>query len=90
MKSRNGARVIISIQSLMDILQFKNGILHSIKLHEPYLPIRDIEMVIEHPDLPKVRAGEMLVNIVPEYRFAIDKAGNVVNWGRVKPIKKAT
>ncbi len=84
--NRNGAKIVIPAKLLLEWLQFGDGVLHSIKLNDDYLPALDIALVIEHPDLPSVPPNEMLRTVTPQYTSHYGE-GNLIGIERTDPPK---
>jgi hypothetical protein len=82
----NAAIITISKEALLSILQFEGGVIHDIKISDEQW-FQQIEIVIEHPDLPEVRKGDWLLKITPTY--SVKKRGNFIKMTRVDPQKLA-
>jgi len=83
----NAAIITISKEALLGYLQFEGGKVHSIKLDDERWA-DNIEIVVEHPDLPEVFNGSTLIKITPAYRFW--KRGRFIKMLRVDPPKIKT
>ena len=62
---RHGARVHVSEKALMKWLGFTSGKVHYFGRAEEYLDT--IIIVVEHPDLPEAKEGELLPDVTPIY-----------------------
>ena len=79
----HAAIVEISSKLLLDILDFGGGTVIDVrKPHEVWKPDY-IEIVIEHPDMPKVKPAEKLQRIVPMYRQVYERQRIVTT--RIEP-----
>lgn len=64
----NAAIIDIGVDSLLDLLDFKGGVIHEVTYDtQEYWKPRVISIVIEHPDLDKVEVGSRLRHISPSY-----------------------
>ena len=78
----NIARVRVSQEVLLRFLDFNGGHIRSISQSE-YYP--SLVLVIEHPDMPLVREGEMIPDIMPEYTTS--QTDNHIRTDRIFPPK---
>lgn len=78
----NSAIIDISAKVLLEILDFEGGEVVGISFPNEYYKGQIIELVLEHPDLPEVRAGSVLQHIIPAYTATHRE------WKRVNPPKK--
>ncbi len=85
--SRNGAAIRFDIKTFLKMIDFEGGDIHSIKLNEPYLPPEDIVILLEHPDLPEVKQGEMVTEIRPIYQSTYGDNGCLIRIERIEPKK---
>ena len=86
-QERNAAIVCISKEAILDWLQLEGGVIHSVRTNPDTLHPDIIELIIEHPDLDKVRDGDILRRITLEYKSWIH--GRFCKRLRVDPPKGA-
>ena len=84
---RNAAIIEINSQILLDMLDFKDGQIHDIRMPKDIWKPNFVEIVIEHPDLPEVRPQDHLLRIEPMYRQVYEKQQAVMI--RVEPKKQS-
>lgn len=66
-EKHNAAIIRIPKDYLLKMLDFEGGIIHSVRVNPEYWRAKEIEIVIEHPDLPEIEPGMMLYPVQPMY-----------------------
>lgn len=85
--SKHGAVIKFNSDTFLKMLDFEGGVIHSIKLEEPYLPPEYIEILLEHPDLPEVKVGALVEGIKPIYQSTYGDNGGLIRVERTYPEK---
>ena len=78
---RHAGKVKISQKALLDWLQFEGGEIHQASIHEVF---GDVELIIEHPDLPEYQLGDCLQTVTPNYIKHVGENGQLLSIERVK------
>ena len=84
-KTRHVAIVCINTNLLLDMLQFKGGVVHDVRFNPDYWKPGQIELVLEHPDLPIVEDGSPLIHVDPIYEVKVNKHNRIVDMTRLEP-----
>ena len=83
-KMRNAAAVRISNELLLSWLQFEGG---SISGAIYNARTRNVDIFIDHPDLPEVKEGDPVEVITPSYTSNYDNENNLISVNRIDPPK---
>ena len=67
MAKANVAIICISKKALLELLCFPGGVIHDIRTDPEKWNPDEIEIVLEHPDLPEMEDGYILLKINPMY-----------------------
>lgn len=93
----NAGIITVSKKNLLKWLDFEGGTIHRIQQNPDYWRPDDIEIVIEHPDLPEVADNYVLSRVLPLYTSTIhvvqtdaenEKAITFEKIERIDPPKK--
>lgn len=71
----HAAIVLIDKSILLDLLKFSGGKLVSIRTDPTKWNPSQVEMIIEHPDLPRTEDGWTLETIAPSYKLTHSSDG---------------
>ena len=71
----NGARIKISRNLLAEVMGYEHGIVHHVREPEGYINPNEIDIYIEHPDLPEVPDGERCTEVNPMFEVRYYKNG---------------
>lgn len=82
---RHAAIMQIGKTTLLRMLKFDGGIVHNIRVDPDVWNPDIIEIVLEHPDLPKVEDGFTLTRITPLYLDEVDDTGQFHKITRIEP-----
>ena len=87
----NAAIIRVSKKALLKLLDFEGGTIHSIRSDPGKWNPDEIEIVVEHPDLPEVEDGFCMLEIKSTYRRDIQFVNDVYyeKIERIDPLKKA-
>lgn len=97
MVKKNAAIIVVPKDYLLKLLDFEGGKLLRISERPEYYNPKDFEIVVEHPDLPEVEDGCLLLTIEPLYKSTIhvvqedeehEKAETFEKIERIEPPKK--
>ena len=83
-EKHNVAILTVSERAILDWLQFEGGKIRSIRFSPDHLA--EVEMIVEHTDLPEMTDSDMLTKITPAYRYW--KRGRFIKTLRIDPQKK--
>ena len=86
-RKRYAGKIELDTKLLLDILDLKDGEIHSIQLDD-YLPHKTLTMIIEHPDMPLVKESEPLRNIYLTHQITYGDNGVPTKLERIEPPKK--
>jgi len=78
----NGAIIKVSPELLLDWLQFKGGKLHKADVEGFF---GELNLYIEHPDLPLIIGGAPPGVVQPTYQRFCDSKGNLISIERIEP-----
>ncbi len=81
-KPTHVAIICIDEKYLLEFLDFKGGSIHRVQQPDKEWKPSEIQLVIEHRDLPDVIAGDELQRITPTYRY------RPRGYSRIDPPKK--
>jgi hypothetical protein len=82
-RTKREAIVRISPELLFQWLQFKGAMLVDARVNN-WASAGVLELVIAHPEMPKVREGEVIPVVTPTYRTRYSKRGKVLGVTRDK------
>jgi len=97
MVTKNAAIIVVPRDYLAKLLDFEGGKILRISERPEYYNPKDIELLIEHPDLPEVEDGHLLPMIEPMYQSTIrviqadeenEEAETFEKIERIEPPKK--
>ena len=71
----NGARVKIARNLLAEMLGYEGGVVHHVRDPDSYINPKDVDLYIEHPDLPEVKEGEPCQDVTPMIEVKYFKNG---------------
>jgi hypothetical protein len=78
---RHIGKIRISEKTLLDWLQFDGGAIRGIQLSD-FIASDTIEILIEHPEMPIVREGELVPEVWPLYSASYE-AGRLTDIKRI-------
>jgi len=84
---RHVAIVTISNELLLNMLDFKGGIVHRVFMDDDFLEPTSFNVVIEHPDLPEVPINERLPHIKPIMQYHYGQDSTLLKVERIDPPK---
>lgn len=96
-EKKNAAIIIVSRDALAKLLDFEGGKILRVSERPEYWNPKDLELLIEHPDLPEVEDGYCLERIEPMYTSTIrvvqtdeenEQAETFEKIERIEPPKK--
>ena len=61
------AIILISKKALLDLLHFPDGVIRDIRTNPEKWNPDEIEIMLEHPDLPEMEDGDTLIKLNPMY-----------------------
>jgi len=86
----NAAIIKIDAKTLLKILDFEGGTIHRAYMPKELWQPKEVWITLEHPDLPEVSRGDILIRIVPIYATTYGDNGGIIKVERVDPPKKET
>lgn len=87
-KVRHAGIVEIDVELLLKIFDLEGGELHDIHMRDGCLPHKIIQLVIEHPDFPKVGRHEPLEHVIIAHQATYGENGVPIKIERVNPPKR--
>jgi len=85
---RNAAIIELNMKLLLDMLDFKGGIIHRVYTPDDLINPSYFNVVIEHPDLPEVEDGERLPVVTPTMQSFYGEDGSLLKIERIDPPKR--
>lgn len=85
---RHAAIVEIGVKQLLEMIDFRGGIIHKVYMEDQFLHPDYIRVVLEHPDLEPVPENQMLPTITPVMQIHYAKDGGIIKVERIEPAKK--
>jgi len=82
---RHAAIISISNQFLLNMLDFKGGIIHRVFMDDEFLAPTSFNMVVEHPDLDEIPDHERLPYITPIMESNFGEDGSLLSVHRTNP-----
>ena len=83
----HGARIEITNEFLLGILDFKGGAIHNVYQDQEYFKPDRFYIILEHPDLPEIESGMMAMTIVPTMQSTYGEDGSLIKVERIDPPK---
>ena len=80
---RHAAIIVVGKKYILESIRFNGGQIHDIRTNPDYWKPDTVEIVIEHPDLPAVRDGDIMQRITPTYQ--LDYSAAVPSVRRIEP-----
>lgn len=80
----NGARIQINCHTLLKMLDFEGGTIHSTELNYKY---GQLSLFIEHPDLPELVKEYAVPEVTPIYTAQYGEDGSIISIQRTDPPK---
>jgi len=71
----NGAIIKVSKRAIAEMLGYKGGVIHAIREPEYIMNPGEIDIYMEHPELPKIEEHERLGEVMPVYEVKYYKNG---------------
>ena len=85
LRERRIARIKTSGKLLLKMLDMEGGVIWNIKSADEF---GDIEMLIEHPDLPLVKVADPMPEMQIMYQIHYGENGSLLSVERIDPPKK--